>query len=71
MTLFMLGFATCMVLFVTCGASYYYGTKTQQKRIVEPPDEESQREITKRQQSMDKLLNYDVGVAYKNRGGAK
>lgn len=71
MTLFIAGFSACIVLLAACGVSYYYGTKMQHKSIIEAPDEEKQREIAKRQQNMDKLLNYDVGVAFKARGGAR
>jgi hypothetical protein len=71
MALFIAGLFTAVLLIGLCGASYYFGTKHAHKAILEPVDAKKRDAMAEHAEGMNKILNYDVGMALKSRGGSK
>ena len=71
MMLFIGGIVTTIALFGLCGASYWLGTKRAHRVILEPVAVEKQKKAEEQAEAMQKILNYDVGMAYKARREAK
>lgn len=69
MMMFIAGVASCMVLIVLCGLSYYLGTKNAHRAIVEPVGKDKAKEQAEKAEAMQKILNYDIGMAYKAKRG--
>ena len=69
--LFIAGILTAIAFIGCCGASYYLGTKHAVKGVVEPVAKEKQERMKEQSESMQKILNYDIGMALraKQEGG--
>ena len=69
---FILGIVATILIIGLCGLSYYIGTKTQHKAIQPPKtSEQKDRETQQKKilEDLNKVVNYDVNVAYKKLGG--
>ena len=72
MMLFIGGMLASVAFIGLCGASYWLGTKHAHKANLEPVPKEKARKAEEQAEAMKKILNYDVGMAYKaKREGAK
>ena len=71
MMLFIGGMLASVAFIGLCGASYWLGTKHTFKANLEPVPKEKARQQEEQAEAMQKILNYDVGMAYKARREAK
>lgn len=69
MILFISGILACIALLGLCGLSYYLGTKHAHRAILEPVDKDKAKEQVEKAEAMQKILNYDIGMAYKAKRG--
>lgn len=69
MMMFISGVLACMALLGLCGLSYYLGTKHAHKAILAPVSKDKAKEQAEKAEAMQKILNYDIGTAYKAKRG--
>ena len=67
MMLFIGGIVTAIAFIGMMGVSYWLGTKRAHRVILEPVAVEKQKKAEEQAEAMQKILNYDIGMAYKAR----
>lgn len=71
MVAFIAGIFTAVAFIAICGLSYWLGTKQAHKSIMEPIPKEKARQAEEKAEAMQKILNYDVSMAYRAKKEAK
>lgn len=72
MVLFISGMLASIAFLSLLGVSYWLGTKHSYKANLEPITKDKAKEQADKAEAMQKILNYDIGMAYKaKREGAK